>query len=292
MVDRTSLDGDGVLRAAAPRRALDGARHAGRRLPRPDRADRHDPDRRPRHGARTRWKRWSPFRSRAPSTARPACAACVRPRRVGIAVVWVEFDWGTDIFLARQVVAEKLALVGGTLPPQVERPVLAPVSSIMGEILFFAISSDKHDPLDAAHRRRHRRPAAVARGARRLAGHADRRRRAAVSGRRSSRSAPRQQHLADGTARRRARRQPEHVGRHLSPRARRSTCCRPIGRVRTPEEIGESVVALARRPLRAGARRRRRARRAPRSSAAKARAAASRRSSSACRSSPARTPSS
>jgi CzcA family heavy metal efflux pump len=66
---------------------------------------------------------------------------------LGIAVVWVEFDWGTDIFLARQVVAEKLALVGGTLPPQVERPVLAPVSSIMGEILFFAISSDTMDPL-------------------------------------------------------------------------------------------------------------------------------------------------
>src|SRR5256885_3165713 len=65
----------------------------------------------------------------------------------GIAVVWVEFDWGTDIFQARQVVAEKLALVGGTLPPQVERPVLAPVSSIMGEILFFAISSEKTDPL-------------------------------------------------------------------------------------------------------------------------------------------------
>src|SRR3954447_21697971 len=66
---------------------------------------------------------------------------------VGIAVVWVEFDWGTDIFMARQVVAEKLSLVGGTLPPQVERPVLAPVSSIMGEILFFAISSDSQDPL-------------------------------------------------------------------------------------------------------------------------------------------------
>ena len=66
---------------------------------------------------------------------------------VGIAVVWVEFDWGTDIFLARQLVAEKLALVAGTLPPQVERPILAPISSIMGEILFFAISSEADDPL-------------------------------------------------------------------------------------------------------------------------------------------------
>ena len=66
---------------------------------------------------------------------------------VGIAVVWVEFDWGTDIFMARQLVSEKLTLVGGTLPPQVHQPVLAPVSSIMGEILFFAISSDQGDPL-------------------------------------------------------------------------------------------------------------------------------------------------
>ena len=66
---------------------------------------------------------------------------------VGVAVVWVEFDWGTDIFTARQLVSEKLTLVSGTLPPQVERPVLAPVSSIMGEILFFAVSSDAVDPL-------------------------------------------------------------------------------------------------------------------------------------------------
>src|SRR4026209_2405683 len=66
---------------------------------------------------------------------------------VGMAVGWVEFDGGTDIFMSRQLVSEKLALVGSTLPPQVERPVLAPVSSIMGEILFFAISSDTDDPL-------------------------------------------------------------------------------------------------------------------------------------------------
>jgi CzcA family heavy metal efflux pump len=66
---------------------------------------------------------------------------------LGVAVVWVEFDWGTDIFQARQIVAEKLALVSGSLPPQIERPVLAPISSIMGEILFFAISSESDDQL-------------------------------------------------------------------------------------------------------------------------------------------------
>jgi CzcA family heavy metal efflux pump len=66
---------------------------------------------------------------------------------VGIGVIWVEFDWGTDILTARQLVAEKLALVSGTLPPQIDRPVLAPISSIMGEILFFAISSTDDDPL-------------------------------------------------------------------------------------------------------------------------------------------------
>src|SRR5688572_20841538 len=66
---------------------------------------------------------------------------------VGVGVIWVEFDWSTDIYIARQLVAEKLALVQGTLPPQIERPVLAPISSIMGEILFFALSSETVDPL-------------------------------------------------------------------------------------------------------------------------------------------------
>jgi len=66
---------------------------------------------------------------------------------VGIAVVWVEFDWGTDIFRARQIVAEKLSLVSGALPPQANRPIVAPISSIMGEIVFFAVSSETGDEL-------------------------------------------------------------------------------------------------------------------------------------------------
>jgi len=67
---------------------------------------------------------------------------------VGIAVVWVEFEWGTDIHRARQTVAERLGSIAGGLPSQVEPPLLAPVSSIMGEILFASLTSDRHSQLD------------------------------------------------------------------------------------------------------------------------------------------------
>ena len=67
---------------------------------------------------------------------------------VGVAVIWVEFDWGQDIQRARQIVTEKLNQVAASLPPTVEPPFLAPISSIMGEILFIALESDRHSPLD------------------------------------------------------------------------------------------------------------------------------------------------
>ena len=67
---------------------------------------------------------------------------------VGLAIIWVEFEWGTDIYRARQTVNERLASVAATLPDQVEPPSLAPVSSIMGETMFLSLTSDQHDPLD------------------------------------------------------------------------------------------------------------------------------------------------
>ncbi len=63
----------------------------------------------------------------------------------GFSFVWVEFDWGTDVFRARQIVSEKLVTLAGQMPLGIAQPVLAPQSSVMGEVLFIGLQSDSTD---------------------------------------------------------------------------------------------------------------------------------------------------
>lgn len=62
---------------------------------------------------------------------------------IGLAVVTVEFEWGTDLMRARQIVAERLQVARATLPADLPPPVMVPAASIMGEIMFVALVSDR-----------------------------------------------------------------------------------------------------------------------------------------------------
>lgn len=79
-------------------------------------------------------------------------AASVRRVRssssMGFSVVYVEFDWGTDIFRARQTVAERLIQANEMLPEGIDRPVIAPQTSLLGEMMIIAMESDSLTPMD------------------------------------------------------------------------------------------------------------------------------------------------
>ena len=66
----------------------------------------------------------------------------------GFSVVWVEFDWDMDVYLARQIVSEKLSIVSESLPPNVGRPTLGPQSSILGEMLIVGLTADSTSMID------------------------------------------------------------------------------------------------------------------------------------------------
>ncbi len=66
----------------------------------------------------------------------------------GFSFVWVEFDWGTDIFRARQIVSEKMVEIAPLMPQGIGAPILAPQTSVMGEVLFVGLQADSTSMLD------------------------------------------------------------------------------------------------------------------------------------------------
>jgi CzcA family heavy metal efflux pump len=88
------------------------------------------------------------FRIETAVNGAPAVRRVRSSSTTGFSIVWVEFDWETDILKARQIVTEKLTQIAGDLPESVSSPILAPQTSLLGEIMIFAMKSDSLSPME------------------------------------------------------------------------------------------------------------------------------------------------